>query len=305
MMARYQNWRTFTRALQTFVCCATAVSAADPPIRALADLVLVPVTVTDRNGAAISGLLKQQIRILDNDEPRSVLSFERDRSPSSIVVVADCSASMRSKRQALRQALEVIAASAGPADEAALVTFSDKARVRSGFTKDITDVTERAAFEPPAGETALLDAVWAGFGLAKQGHHARRSLIVITDGGDNHSRRTAAELRAAALEADVQVYAISVHEQTFSMAERSGSALLKRLAESTGGLHFEIGSSRQLPEAARRIADATRNLYIAGFRPPEGRDRTQWRRIRVLPADRSGKNWRMNARSAYRGSSTE
>jgi Ca-activated chloride channel family protein len=247
----------------------------------------------------VSGLTRGQFQILDNDEPRPILSFERTDAPMSVVFVVDTSASMRSKIARARAALLQIAAIAGPEDEAALITFSDRPQVRAGFTREIDRLVATVGADAPAGDTALIDAVEQALQVVRNGRNPRRAIIVISDGGDNHSRHTATELLNAALESDAQIYGIAIHEQMFSAAERCGSDLLDRLSLETGGLSIEVRSSKQLPDASQRIGEAIRNLYVVGFKPPEHCRMSGRRRIRVRVEDTAGRRLRVSARPAY------
>jgi hypothetical protein len=97
----------------------------------------------------------------------------------------------------------------------------------------------------------------------RNGHNPRKTLVVITDGSDYHSRHTT-ELLNAVRDSDVQIYGVAIHYQPFSM-KRFGNGLLQSLANASGGLSFEISSPKRLPEMVDEVADATRSLYRIGF----------------------------------------
>jgi hypothetical protein len=59
------------------------VSAVDVGFTNSAGLVVVPLTITDHTGEAVSGVKGSQFRVLDNGESRPVVSFERDQRPLS------------------------------------------------------------------------------------------------------------------------------------------------------------------------------------------------------------------------------
>src|SRR5260370_37090456 len=106
-------------------------------LRTESNLVLVPVTVTDRNGATVADLAPSNFQILDNGELRPIFSFERDDAPMSAVLVVDTSGSMRSKIARTRIALRNLAAATNLDDEVALITFASQPHLRRGFTQDI------------------------------------------------------------------------------------------------------------------------------------------------------------------------
>jgi Ca-activated chloride channel family protein len=273
------------------------MSAADVGSRNNASLVVVPVTITNHEGEGVSGLEGSQFRVLDNGVSRPVVSFEPDRRPMSIVVVVDTSASMGSSMEQTRLALHNFAASAGPLDETALLTFSGHPQLVNDFTRDFAPLTGKLVAGRAEDYTALDDALWQALQMMRGGHNPRKTLVVITDGSDYHSRH-ASELMNAVRDSDVQVYGIAIHYQSFSM-KRFGSGLLESLAKESGGFSFEIRSPKHLPQMVARIADATRSLYRIGFIPSVVNDWGRWHKIQVRLTDPNLGRLRINAKGAY------
>src|SRR6202140_824278 len=127
------------------------VSAADVGFPKPADLVVVPVTITNHSGEAVSGVKGSQVLLLDNGESRPVVSFERDQRPLSVVVVLDTSASMGSSMEQTQSALRNFVASSGPLDEEALLTFSRHPQLVSDFTHDFAALMSNLVSERAAG----------------------------------------------------------------------------------------------------------------------------------------------------------
>jgi VWFA-related protein len=273
------------------------MSAADVGFRNHADLVVVPVTISNHKGQAVSGLEGSQFRVLDNGESLPVVSFERDQRPLSVVMVVDTSASPGTNMEQTRLALRNFLASAGPLDEAALLTFSGHPQLVSNFTHDFAALTSNLVSERAVSDTAMNDALWQALQVVRGGHNPRKSLVVITDGIDYHSRPTS-ELMNAVRDSDVQVYGVAIHYQPFSI-KRFGNGLLQSLAKESGGLSFEIRSPKHLPEIVEKIADATRSLYRIGFSSSAVNDGRRWHKIQVRLTDMNIGRLRINAKSAY------
>src|ERR1700676_4521729 len=206
---------------------ASRLSAVDVGFNNSAGLVVVPVTITNHSGEAVSGVKGSQFLVLDNGESRPVVSFEPDQRAMSIVVVVDTSASMGSSMEQTRLALRNFAASAGPRDEMALLTFSGHPQVVNDFTRDFAPLMSKLVVGRSADYTALDDALLQALQMMRRGHNSRKTLVVITDGSDYHSRHTS-ELMNAVRDSDVQVYGVAIHYQSFSM-KRFGSGLLQSL----------------------------------------------------------------------------
>ena len=132
------------------------------------------------------------------------------------------------------------------------------------------------------GLTALLDAVGLGVKEMKKAKNTRKALIVISDGGDNHSRYTENEIKALVKEADVMIYAIGIYDRYFaSQEERLGPALLSEITELTGGRAFTIDNPNDLADVSTKIGIELRNQYVIGYRPKNPVHDGKWRKIKV------------------------
>jgi VWFA-related protein len=279
------------------------VSAVDVGLTNSADLVAVPVTITNHSGEAVSDVKGSQLLVLDNDESRPVVFFERDLRPLSAVVVVDTSARMGSSMEQMQLALRKFLASAGPLEETALITFSGQPELVNDFTHDFAPLITKLVSGRAARDAALNDALLLALQVARGGHNPRKALVVITDSSDNHSRHVS-ELMNAVRDSDVQIYGIAIHYQPFSM-KRFGSGLLESLAQESGGLSFQIPNAKHLSKMIENVADATRNLYRIGFSPSTVNDGRRWHKIQVRLTDPSLGRLRINAKSAYKQSGSQ
>ena len=110
-------------------------------------------------------------------------------------------------------------------------------------------------------------------------------LVILSDGGDNHSRYTEADIKRVVKESDVQLYAIGIFEPYSSRSrtpeELAGPSLLTEIAESTGGRQFPVENLNDLPDVARKISRELRNLYVIGYTPTNPQHDGKWRKIQV------------------------
>lgn len=269
-------------------------------IKVEVNLVLVPVTVTDEMGRIVSGLQRDNFTVYDDKQSQPIISFNSEDAPFSVGLVFDTSASMRGKMEAARLAAKAFWQSANPEDEAFLVTFSDRAELQVDLTGDFAEIQNGLLFAAPKGKTALIDAVDLAMRRLKSAHNSRKALLVISDGGDNNSRYSKDEILRYAREADVQVYGIGIHNGAGSPEEMSGPLLLEELAGATGGQHFMVRSTNELPDIAARIGVALHEQYMIGYQPPSGTESGKWRRIRVqLQVPKGLPDLRVYARTGY------
>ena len=270
-----------------FLVLMTAVFRGQnvPKFKADSTLVLIPVSVTDHSNRFVLGLRKQDFRILEDGVEQTVVNLSGEDTPLSIGLLYDRSGSMGDKLQTSRQAATQFLKTMNTPDEAFLVDFADEAKVAQAFTSRPEELDLKLGSLQPGGLTALLDAVHVGLSEMKTARNPRRGLLIISDGGDNHSRYTGREIQGLVREADVQIYAMGVFEPSISLGmsteEVSGPKLLAEIAEQTGGRAFSATSGRDLPSVATRIGIELRNQYVLAYQPSNQEKDGKFRRVEV------------------------
>ena len=163
-----------------------------------------------------------------------------------------------------------------------MIAFSDKPHLVSDFTTSIEKIQGQLVYTVPQGRTALLDAIYLGINKMKQAKHQKKALLIISDGGDNHSRYTESEIRSLVKEADVQIYAIGIFDSSpATEEERSGPAMLSEVTDVTGGRTFTIDNPNELADVATKIGIELRNQYVLGYRPKSPLRDGKWRKLKV------------------------
>ena len=262
---------------------AEAVPKAN--IRVDSTLVLIPVTVTDPMNRFVTGLEKENFKILEDHKEQDLTQFSSEDAPLSVGVVFDCSGSMGSKLDKSRQAAAQFFKTANPEDEFFLVEFHDSAELVQPFTTSLEEIQNRLTFTQSKGRTALLDAIYLGLHEMKKARNPRKALLVISDGGDNNSRYTEGEIKNLVKEADTQIYAIGIYEPVESRArtaeELAGPGLLTDISEQTGGRQYAVENLNELPDIASKIGVELRNQYILGYAPQNQEHDGKYRRVQV------------------------
>lgn len=253
-----------------------------PLIRSKVDLVLVPVTVTDPMNRLVTGLDKENFQIYEGKEQQDVRHFSSEDAPVSLGVIFDMSGSMNSKIERAREAVKEFFKTANPQDEFFMIAFSDKPHEISDFTQSVDDVEGKLLFTLPKGRTALLDAIYLGISKMREAKYPKKALLIISDGGDNHSRYTEGEIKSLIKEADVMVYSIGIYDQYLpTEEERLGPALLNDISEISGGRAFTIDNPNDLADVATKIGIELRNQYVLGYRPRNPGHDGKWHKIKV------------------------
>jgi VWFA-related protein len=257
-------------------------------IRVDANLVLIPVSVTDSKNHAVTGLGRESFRIFDGRVEQPVVHFAREDSPLSVGIVFDSSGSMRNKLAQSRAAVARFLAMANPEDEFFLINFDSTARLAVPFTRDTGGIQEKLLFTASEGRTALLDAVCLAMDYMKRAHNPRKALVIISDGGDNNSRYSEAEIRSRVQESDLWVYAIGIYNGGAIMLPEGehGADLMAKLAEASGARHFALTDASGLSEAAANIAFDLHNQYVIGYRPSAPVGSGKYHRVQVKVSGR-------------------
>ena len=263
-------------------------SATEKPghgIKVDVSLALVNVTVTDPLNRLVTGLEKENFRVYEDGTEQEIVTLSSEDVPVSIGLVFDMSGSMSDKVDKARQAAVQFMRTANPLDQFFLVSFNDRAELTSGFTSSVEELQTRMMFTASRGRTALLDAVYLGLSQMRGAHNAKRALLIISDGGDNHSRYSENDVKNFLKEADCQLYAIGIYDaigiRSRTSEELNGPSLLSEMTDMTGGRVFPVANIGELPDIAAKIGMELRNQYVLGYKPSNAQRNGVWRKIKV------------------------
>lgn len=280
---------------------AQAPSAQQPPGKVFSsksEVVIVHVSVHDRKSRLVAGLPREAFSVFENGQPQTLAFFENEDRPVTAGLVIDSSGSMQRKRDDVIAAGLAFAKSSHPEDELFTVNFNEQ--VWKGlpsslpFTTDIDRLREALMRAGARGKTALFDAVKAALEQLQQGHQDKKVLIVVSDGGDNASTTTYADVLDMALRMDAVIYTIGVYDEYEQDAKPE---LLKKLAASTGGAAFFPNDPSETTQILERIAAEIRSGYTLGYVPPATAPGFHAIRVDVHPPD--GRKLNVRARSGY------
>ena len=246
------------------------------------NLVLVSASVVDQMNRQVTGLSKENFQVFEGKERQEIRHFSSEDAPISIGAIFDVSGSMADKIERARQAVSEFFNTANPQDEFFMIAFADKPQQVTDFTQSVEDIDDRLLDVAAKGRTALLDAIYLGLNKMRDAKYGRKALLIISDGGDNHSRYNEGEIKNLVKESDVQIYAIGIYDHYFQTdEERLGPELLEDISAVTGGRAFSIDNPNDLLDVATKIGIELRNQYVLGYRPSSGANDGKWHKIKV------------------------
>ena len=266
------------------------------------ELVAVPVAVTDQRGHSLKGLRQDDFRVFEDGRPRPIVAFRQGDEPVTLGLIVDRSQSMRSKTPALLAALSAVLESSRPDSELFAVDFNDRVSFALGdgrtFTNDAGELMAALTGIRAEGRTALYDGVMKGLQHLQLGYASRRVLIVVSDGGDNASRATYAEVLALAHRTDAVIYGIGLVGAPLMDREENGGAL-KRLCRDTGGAAYFPRTLDDTAVVSAEVARSVREQYTLGFAPAPRGNGPAFRTIKVKVTAEGRGRLRIRTRSGY------
>lgn len=255
--------------LASFIVCAVPFLARQLPSQSLkvdVNQVLVNATVTDAEGRYVVGLEKKDFHVWEDKVEQQVEYLSAEEAPISVGIILDASGSMQEVLPYAHRAALTFLQTSNAQDEYFLVEFSNKPRVDVDLTKDVSKIQERIMYMPAKGTTALYDAVYLGMDKLRKASYPKRALIVVTDGGENHSRYTFSNLRDFAREQNVQIFSIGAWGP------------INNIVEMTGGYAFHGDG---LDDICEKIAVELKNEYVVGYQSTNQAKDGRWRKVQL------------------------
>ncbi len=251
------------------LCCTSARSQQTPNFRVDVGLVNVFVSVTDKAGAPIGELTREDFALYENGKAQQIAVFERDTSaPLAIALSVDLSGSVyRDFAQEQAAAQRFVKDVLRPQDRADLFAFADGTREVTGFTGDAKRISKGlSSIHPGGGGTAFYSSI----SLASQAlrpEHGRRVLVVISDGGNTVNGVNYQDALDEAVRDEVMIYSIiEVPVAASAGRDLAGEHAMITLSEQTGGRSY-YADQASLDQIFRRIADDLRTQYLLGYYP--------------------------------------
>jgi len=268
-------------------------------IRTTSRLVLLDVSVKDPRGAFIQGLTQDDFKVYENGKQQQITQFANADIPVTVGILVDESGSMRPKRwDVLAAAFEFIKGS-NPQDEVFVINFNEKARHGLPDTvlfSDNIDVLRMALWRGiPEGRTALYDAIEMGLHQSDMGRRDKKTLLVISDGGDNVSTHKLSDVMHDVLNSLVTIYTVGIFDEDDPEAN---PAVLKQLAQVSGGAAYFPKKLDEIIPICRLIAKDVRTRYTIGYIPELNNGKPE-RQIKVEAKSATGQKLIVRTRTRY------
>ena len=257
-------------------------SSEEPTFSVGTRLVVLPVSVANKDGKLITDLQQKSFKVFENGVEQPIKIFRREDVPISLGIIIDNSGSMREKRQKVETASLDLVRASNPQDEVFIVNFNDDPFLDVEITSDIKKMEEGIARIDSRGGTAMREAISAAIDYVKtKGHRQKKVLLVITDGNDNASTISLEKLVNRAQQGEVLVYCIGLLNEEERHEARLAKRALDAITRDSGGLSFYPKGAADVDAIALQVAHEIRNQYTIAYSPTVQAMDGSFRQIKV------------------------
>ena len=242
--------------------------------------VTIYVRIEDEKGGIVSDLSQEQFTFTEDGQPVVITGFDAG-TPSGVktILTIDRSNSMNSagKMRGAQSAAQAYIRQIRAQDQVALVAFDEKANTVQPFTADQRTLVDSVAGLRTGECTAIYDGLYQSSELVAA-ETGRRTVILITDGIDcrevpefasRGSQHTLEESLEYARKTGVPVYVVGLGERnTGDLYTGIDEAVLKRIADVTGGHYYYAPTASELESLYKSLAVETQNEYVITYESP-------------------------------------
>ncbi len=243
--------------------------------------VLLEAGVYDRKGHFVSGLKPTQFVVNEDGVPQAIDLVSHERVPATFALLIDSSQSMSRRFDFVKDAAGRLLAFLRPQDRVVVAPFSKHLGPLTGPTGDRRTVVEAIQHIEPTGGTAILDTLIELSERLPRGED-RRSVILISDGYDEHSKAKFEDALAAVKTAGLTVYIVGIGG--VAGISLKGERELRRLANDTGGQVFFPPRIEELGAVYDQLAADAQNRYLVTYTPSNTKRDGTWRSVSLATA---------------------
>lgn len=265
-------------------CYEPLIAQDDDVVRVDTSIVVVNTAISDAEGLPVSGLLRRQFTILEDGVEQEIVDFLTEETPFAAAILIDTSGSMESRVSLARGAAIKFVEGMRSEDVVAIYNFDSSVELVSDFGA-FRGLSDKVYDLKSKGMTKLNDAIYeAALALSKRTER-RKAIIVLSDGEDTLSSRSAEKALKAALDVGASIYTVDMADSNVQLKNRvQNQAALKKFAEKTGGTFVASPGGQSMRDAFVRIVSELGQQYTLTYTPKNTKADGKWRNIEVRVA---------------------
>ena len=291
----------FIAAIVLGTCTFLPVLAQEPDdvVKVDASIVVLNAIITDSKGRHVPGLKQSQFTILENGVEQEIATFTTEETPYAAVILLDTSGSMDQRIALARSAAIRFLDGLRENDNAEIYRFDSKVTLVQKFSNS-RDVDEKIFDLRADGMTSLNDAIYKAAVDLSARPEKRRAIIVLSDGMDTSSGRSADKALKAALAANAVIYTVDMSSvATDGRSRQQNQGVLRQYAEKSGGMFVATPGGAAMRAAFESIVDELGNQYTIAYEPKNTTKDGKWRTVEVRVAK---SNLTIRTRKGYHAS---
>jgi Ca-activated chloride channel family protein len=226
----------------------------------------------------------KHFRVLEDGVEQEIKSFEAQETPFAAIILLDTSGSMEERVTLARAAAIQFLAGLRGEDFVAIYNFDSKVELVQDFSNS-RDIREQAFDLKSYGMTVLNDAVYKAAEMLSKRPEKRRAIIVLSDGADTMSRRSADKALQTALATGSTIYTVDMSAVNSNNRDRvQNQGVLKNFAEKSGGIYVATPGGLAMRDAFKRIVEELGQQYTIAYQPSNVKKDGKWRAIELRVA---------------------
>jgi Ca-activated chloride channel homolog len=253
----------------------------DEVITVDSSIVVLNAAISDAAGKPVFGLKESQFKVFEDGKEQVISFFRAEETPFAAVILIDTSGSMEERVSLARSAAIKFLDGLRSEDNTEIYTFDSKISLLQDFSNQ-RDVTDKLFDIKANGMTTLNDAIYQAAADLSKRPEKRRAIIVLSDGEDTFSKRSAEKAIRAALATDTTIYTVDMSStDTGGPRRQQNQGILKNFAEKTGGFFVSTPGGEAMRTAFQRIVSELGSQYTLGYQPPNSSKDGKWHALEI------------------------
>ena len=253
----------------------------DETIKVESSLVVMNATITDAKGKPVPGLKQNQFQIFEDGKEQKIDFFATEKTPFAAIILLDSSGSMEQRVSLARSAAIQFLDKLRTDDVTAIYNFDSKVSLVQDFSNS-RDIYEGVFDLKANGMTVLNDAIFKASEELGKRPEKRKAIIVLSDGADTRSGKSADKALKAALAVNATIYTVDMSAIDTNIKDRAQSqGALKNFSEKSGGKFIATPGGTAMRDAFKNIVEELGVQYTLGYQPTNTAKDGKWRTIEL------------------------
>ena len=160
----------------------------DEEIKVETNLVTMPVSVLNRDGGFVTGLLQRDFEIFENGEKQKIEYFQSVEHPITVILMIDVSPSTSFRIEEIQNAAISFVDQLRPTDRVMVMAFHKSVQVLSEATNDRAKLRNAIRVAKFGEGTSLYEAIDRASTRYLRRIEGRKAIVIFTDGVDTTSK---------------------------------------------------------------------------------------------------------------------